>query len=265
MSYIADINVSYGAVAAKFGEIGTFGFSVKTLAFGDIPLTTVDDPEGLSGRIYSPTYMTLGLSYGRKLTESITAGFNVKMITEKIDRVDATGMAFDLGVQYDGLVGVQGLQLGVTVKNIGPQLRYSGSGLYRYATSSEGNRPEQRYLIQGAGFELPSLIEIGVSYVGKVRDNMVYSLNGSFTNNNLYLDEYRLGGEYGFLMKDVRLFGRAGYSFLGKASDNDRLFGATFGFGLSYDTGGVDLTLDYAYRDVKYFSSNNVFSLKLGF
>jgi len=46
-------------------------------------------------------------------------------------------------VQYRGLVGVSGLNLGVAVKNIGPQMQYEGSGLYRDALARDGNRPTQ--------------------------------------------------------------------------------------------------------------------------
>ena len=47
-------SVSYGAVAAKFGEFGVMGLSIKSLDFGDIPLTTVDDPEGTGGKTVQP-------------------------------------------------------------------------------------------------------------------------------------------------------------------------------------------------------------------
>lgn len=267
MSYIADIGVNYGAVAAKFGEFGTMGVSIKSLNFGEIPLTTVDDPEGLGGKVYSPTYMTLGLTYGRLLTDAVSAGITAKLISERIDRVAATTFAFDIGLQYDGLVGVTGLQLGVTVKNIGPQLQYDGGGLYRSAITTEGDRPEQRYKIEGASYELPSLIEIGIGYSGKVQDNMVYSLNGVFMNNNLYEDEYRVGGEYGIKMEPVQLFARAGYGFIPQIEEkSDRIFGATLGFGIAYDIGeGTLLSVDFGYRQAQLFDDNIVMALKLGF
>jgi hypothetical protein len=266
MSYIADIRVNYGAVTAKFGEFGIMGFSLKSLDFGNIPLTTQDDPEGLGGKTYSPTYVTLGMSYGRALTDAISAGLTAKLISERIDRVAASGFAFDVGLQYDGLVGVQGLQLGVTVKNIGPQIKFDGGGLYRSAITVEGDRPEQRYKIEAAGFELPSLIEIGVAYKGTVQDNMNYTLNGVFMNNNLYEDEYRVGGEYGIKMEPVQLFARAGYGFVPQVkTSTDRLFGATFGFGIVYNVGGADLAVDFAYRQVQLFDNNIVVAVKLGF
>ena len=267
MSYLADTRMNYGAVAAKFGEFGVMGLSIKSLDFGDIPLTTVDDPEGLGGRVFSPTYVTLGLSYGRSLTDAISAGATAKLISERIDRVSASGFAFDVGLQYDGLVGVSGLQLGIAVKNIGPQISYDGGGLYRSAIVTEGDRPEQRYKVEAASFELPSLLEIGVGYTGKVQDNMVYTVNGVFMNNNLYEDEYRIGGEYGIKLAPVELYARAGYGFVPRIKEaEDRIFRATLGFGIVYDiSGGATLGVDFAYRQVELFDDNIAMALKLGF
>jgi len=59
MSYFADINVSYGAIAVQAGEFGTLGFALKTLSFGEIPVTTQAFPDG-TGELYSPSYLTLG-------------------------------------------------------------------------------------------------------------------------------------------------------------------------------------------------------------
>jgi hypothetical protein len=267
MSYLADTRMSYGAVAAQFGEFGVMGLSIRSLDFGDIPMTTVDDPEGLAGRTYSPTYMTLALTYGRALTDAISAGATAKLISERIDRVSAGGFAFDLGLQYDGLVGVSGLQLGVVVKNIGPQISYDGGGLYRTAISTEGDRPEQRYKVEAASFELPSTLEIGLGYTGKVQDNMVYTLNGVFMNNNLYEDEYKVGGEYGIKLAPVELYARAGYGFVPRVKEaEDRIFRATLGFGIVYDiSGGATLGIDFGYRQVELFDDNIAMAIKLGF
>jgi hypothetical protein len=265
MTYIADIGVSYGAVGANMGEFGNIALSVKSLDFGDIPLTSQDDPEGRGGRIFTPTFVTVGLSYGRGLTDAIAVGTTLKLISEQIDRVGASGVAIDFGVQYHGLAGVQGLQMGVAVKNIGPQLRYDGTGLYQRGTASGGGRPEQFYKVDPAAYELPSVIEIGLGYSGMASDNMTWNLNGSFTNNNLYLDEYRVGGELGVMMDELHLFGRAGLAMVPQADENTDIFGSTFGFGVGYLTGGINLTLDYAYRQVEFFDANQVISLKVGF
>ncbi|MEX0602674.1 MAG: PorV/PorQ family protein, partial [Bacteroidota bacterium] len=265
MTYIADIGVSYGAVAGRFGEFGVLGLSVKSLDFGDIPLTTTEDSEGEGGRFFSPTYFTLGLTYGRQLTDRISAGVSLKIISETIARASASGVAFDFGVQYQGVVGVSGLQLGVTVKNIGPGMKFDGPGLLRPATAADARRPQQPYKSEAATFELPSVVEIGVGYVGSAAESVTYGLNGAFSNNNLYFDEYRVGGEIGYHLESVRLFGRLGTGMVPDAPENENIFGLTAGAGVSYMTGGVDLTLDFAYRQVEFFDANTVVSLKVGF
>lgn len=265
MSYIADISVSYGAIGASFGDFGILGLSIKSLSFGDIPLTTNDDPENRSGRNFSPTYVTVGVTYARPLTDAISVGITTKLITEQIDRVSASGVAFDFGVQYSGLVNVKGLHLGVAVKNIGPGMKFDGSGLYRAAVSSDGSRPEQPYKSEAASFDLPSLVEFGLAYTGNFSDEFSYVGSGSFTNNNLYVDEWRFGGELLYGTDQVKLAGRVGGNFLPKVEKEDRIFGITAGVGITYVTSDLELTFDYAFRQVDLFNNNNVFSLKVGF
>ncbi|MGA3243064.1 MAG: PorV/PorQ family protein [Bacteroidota bacterium] len=264
MSYLADINVVYGSVAGKFGSFGNVGFNIKSLSFGDIPLTTVDDPENLSQRFYSPTFVTVTGSYARPLTDAITIGFSVKLISEKIDRVSSSGFAFDFGVQYAGVVGVKGLDLGLSVLNVGPQMTFGGTGLYRKALDVTSDRPQQYYLLQAASFELPALVEIGLSYNYMIADNFNALVNGSFTNDNLYYDQYNMGLELGYVYEDMKLFARGGYSAIPQDSDNN-IYGPTYGVGIGYNLGGANLVVDYGYRTVKYFNANQVFSVKLEF
>jgi len=264
MTYIADIGVSYGAVAGRFGDFGAIGLSIKSLDFGTIPLTTQEDPEGVGKRFFSPTYVTVGLTYSAVLTDRIAAGVTAKLINESIDRVSASGFAFDFGVQYQGLIGLSGLQLGVTVKNIGPQMSFDGPGLLRDAVATGGARPEQPYKSDAASFELPSVIEIGVGYGGMVDNNITYAVTSSFTNNNLYYDEYRFGGELGFGFESLMLFGRVGTGMVPEAGD-DNIFGLTAGVGVSYMGSGLDLTVDFAYQQVEFFDANTVVAVKLGF
>ena len=120
MSYIADVQVSYGAVGAKFGEFGSLALSLKSLNFGDIPVTTAEDPNGLSGATYSPSFLTIGLTYSRQITDAASVGLTAKVISETIARVASTGLAFDLGVQYRGLLNLSGLQLGITTPACAP-------------------------------------------------------------------------------------------------------------------------------------------------
>jgi hypothetical protein len=265
MAYIADIRLNYGAIGINFGGFGVLGLSVRTLDFGDILLTTNSDPEGVGGRFFSPTFITVGMTYSRAFTDAITAGATVKLISEKMARAEGSGVAFDFGVQYHQLAGIRGLHLGVAMKNLGPQMSFGGEGLNVRAVAPSGDAPEQYYRVRPAEYELPTSVELGLTYQRNLTDNVTWSVNGAFANNNLGLDGYRVGAEAMFKSGSVNFFGRGGIETSPTEADDENIFGPTAGFGIYYKTESVDLTLDYAFRSVDFFDSNQMFTLKFGF
>lgn len=259
-TYIADMGIQYAAVTSSF-SFGTIGLSIKSLSFGDIEITTENAPDG-TGQIFSPSYLTAGLTYSTLLTDRISVGATAKLITERIDRVSASGVAFDVGIQYSGFANVEGLSIGVTVKNLGPAMQFNGAGLLREAAVSDARRPASNYQIQASSDELPSIFEFGIGYNYRFEETNTFSLSTLFQNNNFSDDEYKFGLEYGY---DNTLFLRGGYNLSQKSVKDSYIFGATAGAGIHYAFSGLDLSIDYAFRDVKFFSSNHTFSLKLGF
>ncbi len=265
MTYFADINVTYGALGVQAGDFGTLGFTIKSLSFGDIPVTTTTYPDG-TGATYSPSFLTLGATYAKLLTDRISVGVTANLVNESIMSTSASGIAFNVGIQYRNL-GVQGLDLGVVVNNIGPNMTFDGPDLLQTATVANVLRPATFYKVQAAGFELPSNIEIGLGYRRQFDDKNSAVVGGMFRNNNYQDDEYNLGAEYGF---DNLLFLRGGYTFSPQVDKdptgaNGYIFDFTVGAGLHYFVGGVDLAFDYAYRHMKYFDANNVITLRVGF
>ncbi len=61
------------------------------------------------------------------------------------------------------------------------------------------------------------------------------------------------------------VFVRGGYNYTQNVDAEDQLNTFALGAGISYNVGGLDLTLDYAFRNQQYFDANNVFSLTIGF
>jgi hypothetical protein len=261
MSYIADIGVDFGAVAANFEGIGVVSLSVKSLSIGDIPVTTTLAPDG-TGQMFTPQFFNVGLGYARQLTDRISVGLLGMLVSERMADVSATGFAINVGVMYDNLASLQGLSLGLVVKNIGPQMKFDGPGLNYQATVSTLNRGPTFYRIDAASFELPSTFEFGIGYKRPIASEHYVQITGTFQNNNFSDDEYKLGAEFAF--QDV-FFVRGGYDFAQKESDQrEYIYGMSMGFGMHYVLGTVDLTIDYAYRDLKYFEGNHMFSLKVG-
>jgi len=267
MNYIGDINVTYAAVAMKAGSIGSLALSLKSLGFGDIPVTTEYFPDG-TGQTYSPSFVNLGLTYSNLLNDRVSIGLTATVVSEKIMSTSATGLAFNAGIQYAGL-GLPGLNLGIALKNVGTQMKFEGSDLEHQGTINDAarNANPNTYSVNVTPFDLPTSIEIGLSYTQKVSEKSALTVSGEFQNNNFADDEYKVGAEFVF---EKLLSVRGGYAFAPNA-DNDPtgvtsyIYGFSAGAGVNLDLGDVTARVDYAYRSVKYFDGNNVFTVTLGF
>ncbi len=261
MSYIADIGVTYVGVSTNIDGFGALAFSLKSLAIDEINVTTVENPDG-NGQTFQPTFLTLGVTFSRLLSDRIAVGVTMNYITEKLGLVSANAVGFDIGITYRNLANVDGLGLAMALKNFGPQMKYDGSGLYINATPSTLERGEAAYKREAMAFELPSLLEIGMSYNLNFNASNYLQLSGTYQNANYYGDEVRLGMEYG--LNDM-FFVRGGYMFLPELENDDaNIYGLTAGLGIKYDLGGTQLKFDYAFRQTQFFDDNHVFTIQLG-
>ena len=193
MSYIADIGVDYGAIAANFEGFGVVSFSIKSLSVGDILITTTSNPDG-TGETFSPSFIVAGLSYSRQLTETISVGLTTNFISERMADVSASGVAFDVGVMYNNLADINGLSLGVVIKNLGPEMKFSGGGLFQRGQIDDVNRGPTFYLVDAAAFELPSNFQLGLGYSPVLDEINSLQFSGIYQNNNFSGDEYKIGG-----------------------------------------------------------------------
>lgn len=269
LQYIADMNVNYVAANVNTDGFGALGVSIKSIGFGDIPVTTNDNPDG-TGEKFSPSFITLGLTYSRVMTNKILFGCNVKLISERIMQESASGLGFDFGLQYNTGIG---LKLGIALKNIGGNMKFDGNDLEIF-TTDQSARPDavgENVRVPLASFDLPATFEIGMAYEYKINDQNGLNIMGTFLNDNYAMDEYRVGAEYSF---NNLIFLRGSYQ-LGydaddesiKISDEDNfLFGPSFGVGLNLDLGpNFNVHLDYSYRMTEIFDDNQWFTLRLCF
>ena len=259
VNIFGDIRVNYLAVGAGMGKFGHIGFSIKAFDFGDIPLTTIEDMDGSNGRTFSPTFSTLGLTYSNKLTSTINVGITTKLIYESAPRVSATALAFDIGLQYKNLAGLEGVSFGVVIKNIGSNMQYHGTGLMQQVKVN--GRTE--FMRRGAASDqLPASMELGLSYNYKVMEDNNIILSGVFRNNNVQNDEFRFGMEYNY--KNFIML-RGGYLYMVNTPAEDVVYSFSLGAGLQYKLGNTMLGIDYAFRNVQYFDASNMFTLHIGF
>jgi hypothetical protein len=257
-SYIADMTKNYLAVATRT-SFGTIAVSADVFSIGDIIETTEENPDG-TGRIFSPNFSILGLSYGRYMTDQVTVGATVKLISESVLQTHASGLAFDAGIQYRP--GPRGLWVGLALKNFGPNMRFEGGDFESFHQTTDNPASNDRSLAsQSAPFELPSYFDMGIRYESRVNDRSTVGGYGTFQSNNFYNDELKIGAEYGYR---ETIYFRAG-SVL--TSNDDQVFGPAFGTGFSVPIGMTSrIVADYSVQTVKsYFGDTHMLAVKFVF
>lgn len=255
---------SFG-LSQRVGESGVLGLSIMSMDFGDIAITTADQPEGGLGT-FSPTFINIGLSYSKEFSNRIYGGITFRLISESISNVKATGIAFDAAVQY--VTGFNAdkdnLKFGISLKNVAAPMRFSGDGLAYRGTAPNGttqltvqNRSER--------FELPSLLHIGVMYDAKLAEDHRLSVAADFTANSFSNDQYTIGLEYGF--KNYFML-RGGLVYENNVFSSElrttALTGPCAGVTLELPIGkdGKSFAIDYSYRATNPFTGCHSFGAR---
>ena len=149
-----------------------------------------------------------------------------EMLNEHTDNIKSSGFAIDAGIQYITGFGKykdirnrDNIHFGITMKNVGTTMKYTGDGMTFVGFSPTGTLMSVENRSQE--YELPSLIKIGLSYhirlAPKVdeEEDVVYSNHNlaialNFTSNSFTKDQFHVGIEYSFM---EYLFLRAGYTY----------------------------------------------------
>lgn len=271
-TYIADIDINFTAVGVKLGRFGSLAFAARTFGIGNIDVTDEFNPDG-TGEQFRPAFFTVGATYSKLLTDRTSLGFTANFVNEGFVAVDASGFAFDIGVQYYNFLDIPNLALGVVLKNFGSPMRYDGSALWIEAKAIGSDRQTEWYKVEAAAFDMPFIMDIGLSY----RLNLGASsldLGATFENNHFGQDEVRILGEYNLgTLASVR-FGIVSATEVtddpDTAEDESKLIesifsGTSFGASLNLKQfTGVNLSIDYAIISTKFFDDNTIFALRLG-
>ena len=240
---------------------------------GDIDETTVWYPDG-TGQVFTPNFSVIGATFARRLSDNTTVGLNTNVIRESFGRVAATGVAYDLGVQYKGLLGREGLDVGFVLKNFGSPMKYDGEGLGVIATATGSDRPEEYYKVDAQPFDLPFAFDMGISYNVAGAD-----LGMTYTSNYYATDELKLS--VGYVLDGLGSVG-VGFQTSGAAQeiehhyddhdhgDEDWYTNPSDGvsFGASLDVSrfvGMNMSVDYSMLPMGDFGTNSVLALRIAF
>ena len=261
-----DTRISSCGFLARVGESSVLGLSFMSFSIGAIPITTTQNPDGGLGT-FKPNLMNINLSFAKSFSNSISGGFNLKIISESIKDMDGIGVALDAGIQY--VTGpFDNVHFGITLKNIGPTMKFSGDGLSFKAFLVEGSTQQFTMVQRVDDFELPTQLSIAAAYDWLFAENNRLPIAGNFSSNSFTNDQLTGGLEYGW--KEMFLI-RAGYTWekgiwaKGGVEDADECMNINRGLSagvsvqvpLSKKENGMKLAVDYSYRDTYTFNGTH--------
>ena len=253
----------------RVNESGVIGLQIMSMNFGDIEVTTTDSPDGGVGT-YSPNLMNFAFSYSKAFSNNIYAGFLFKVIGEQMSDISAYGVAVDIGIQYVTGVDDQ-FAFGVSLKNVGPTMQFSGDGLSLRAFIP-GQETQFTLNQRSDKFELPAQLNIGAAYDFLFGNDLRLTTAGTFIANSFTKDQLAFGLEFS-AMDYVMV--RGGYTFE-KGMWNDMespdrhnvnsglSLGLTVQVPLNKENGSF-FGVDYAYRETASFRGNHTFGVVLNF
>jgi hypothetical protein len=216
----------FGAKSVLFGLPIAIGFNVTNIS--DIPIRKTSMPEPES--TFDANYFFGSISTGFNLLEDISLGATAKYLYEGLFTDEATGYAFDFGLNHR--TQLKGLSLSMVIKNIG---------------SMNSLRNEET--------KLPAEFRVGPSYIVNSEDSdfeitIATELQKYFDTNDIHLN---FGTE---IVYNKLIALRGGYQSGYISKDY------TAGLGLFWG----NLKLDYAFLPFSFGLGNaNLFSLQLKF
>jgi hypothetical protein len=218
-----------GAVMPMMG--GTIGLSLVSVNYGDIMKSGWGEESGQfifqpNQGSFAATDMSLQASYGKSLSDKFSLGATAKMISQKIDDVSISGLAFDIGTQFN--TGYRGISMGAVVSNFGPDV--------------DSQAPEDASYEEFPGMSLPMTFSFGV--VGEAIPGLNAGLN--VLKQADMAQEFIFNGEYS-------VAGLASLRFSYNISNEQQPMSFGFGLGMAGVTANVAISTPQHFDPVMRF------------
>jgi opacity protein-like surface antigen len=258
--WIAGLQYNYLGATISIGDYGVVGLNYTSSNISDMDVTTVDNPNG-TGETFGVTNAAFGISYGLKLTDKFSIGFNPKLVYTKIWKTTATALAVDLGVKYE--TPFKGVMLGMAITNFGEKMHLMGNStlvLYDADPNTTGNNGRIPANLATDAWPLPLNFKVGIAYKALEMEShtLTVAVDASHPSDNF--ESVDVGGEYVF--NDFFAV-RGGYKSL-FLKDSEETF--ALGAGVrQYLIGNTQFKLDYAYQDFGRLGNTQKFTLGIVF
>lgn len=255
----SQVSINNIGIAQRVGSVGVLGLNVMSMGFGDITMTDFNNPEGYG--TYSPQFLNIQLAFAKEFSNSIHAGIAATYVSEQLSNINASGLAFDAGIQY--VTGKRdNFHFGITLRNLGTNMRFSGSG---FSIDGEAAQSKPSYPVTtqqpSEKFEMPTNLNIGGSYDFYLDEHHLkgeddkpkhrLTVMANFTSNSFNNDYLGLGLEYCFF--DMLMI-RTGYRYekdifdVAKSTTMYQGFAAGATVQKRIGDKGPMLAVDYSYR-----------------
>lgn len=261
------VNVVNFGIGQRISETGVIGISVFSMNFGDLNVTTTDQPDG-TGATFSPNLLNIGLAYSKAFSNSIFGGITLRIISESIPDASAQGISLDVGIQY--VTGARDqAKFGISLRNIGPRMKFTGDG-FSIKAFFQGEDNAITVYQRSENFEMPTQLRIGAAYDFLIGEWNRLTVAGNFVSNSFTKDQIGLGLEYS--LKEYLMI-RAGYNYEeGIFEDivqtertnayNGIAVGATVEVPFSKKTGST-FGVDYSYQATDHFKGTHTIGVRV--
>jgi len=258
--WIADLGYNFIAGSFNLGDYGTIGLSFTGSNYGEMKVTTIDEPNG-TGAVFGVNDATFSLAWAMNLTQEFSIGLAPKVISQSIWNTSGTSFAIDMGILYD--TPLDGLTIGMSITNLGTKLQLSGTTdvvLIDQDPETTGNNDRIPGEYSTGAWSLPLTYVLGLSYsvINTGMHKFIVDVDARHPNDNY--ESVNVGGEYVF--NDVLAL-RAGYKSM-FLEDSQESFALGAGFKQKI-LGNIAFYIDYAYQDFGILTAVHKVSIGIDF
>ena len=243
--WFAGIDMVSLTAAYRGGDIGVIG--IQATGFSSQEEITTIEMENGTGQTYSIQNVVVGLSFARHITEKLVVGAQAKVIRESYFDHSTSGLAFDIGTNYD--LGFVGSHLAMSLQNFGADMQPL-QGSYQDYSDNNVSKGFQRV-------PLPVTFRASFAMTPIFSEAYNVRLIAELIHPNDNVEHYCIGSEILF------------YDFLAvrgglKMNYDDESFAAGVGLKGSKFL-GQDVRFDYSFEKFKILPSVQKLSIGIAF
>ena len=255
--YFANISHSVLGYATNMSGVDFAAAHIFFLDSGSMDVTTEEFPEG-TGETFNFTGMCFRGTYGRIITNRLRIGFTGKYIRETIYTTYMESFAIDIGSHFD--TGLWGFNLGMSISNLGPEVKFDGEGL---EFECDDVTPSNICKRVTESFILPLTFRLGLS-------NNIMGPDSDFIKSDKHIlvvafdainpIDYTLYSTFGmeYVFNDM-FYLRAGTHMGHDTAD------LSLGAGMAFDISSYKFSIDYAFVNYGILDYTHQFGLNFEF